>query len=756
MAKAVLRILLIILLFIFSTRLVGATTISYLITEGFHADSPDVGGVGRIIFWKPIYIDYKYGNMLISSTPDGTGSAKVSDTLRVLNTPLGDVNPNGFVFDAFPNCLFQKDLPATDVTNLFRPGGNNVLVRLEDWCGSPKEIGPLYLVNTNAEPEGFLDLPWDYEHKGLTFTEAALSINSFFDHEYPLLSSGLNEPAEDSKVVLGYDGKIIQGRQYTTHDGYDYATLARVNLGDPVLAAASGWATYDNSCAPCGNMIKIDHQNSYQTRYLHLQKDGLISQTPGEKVWVEARQPIGKVGATGNVSPPGNLGAHIHFGVFKDKNGDGDFEDNVPDGVTDPFGWQGKEPDPWSTYTFFYNGKDRTGSSSSYLWKKKIDQLSTTLTPSGGDFTQGQYVLHLPNGMTDKPLTLVLQPAPIVSQSKDLTSVGTTIDVLAKDADDNPVTQFSIPFELSVDYSAFDLAPYDLTTLSFYSSRDGGLTWQKETTTLDTTNKKATIHINHLTQFALMAKPKDTNPASTLVFLKGKKGEENLYRSDVELTLDATDNADGLGVDYILYKKQDGDWETYTAPITFSSEGHYSVKYYSVDKAGNVENEKTVIFDIDKTIPEAVITYDFPTMDFNFSSLDTSATVTSTKIKNNKEQVTVRDSAGNTTTLIIKDKQSGKNAKVNIVSIAYNDDSPIELNNNRFVVDNPLDALQKNKFAQKFIQKDIEKVKLVYDIPTDKTTVVIKVNELPKVKEIVDGLKGLQLQTEKGTLKYSY
>jgi len=36
---------------------------------------------------------------------------------------------------------------------------------------------------TPTGPEPFLDLPWDYEAQGQTFSDAALEINSYFDHE---------------------------------------------------------------------------------------------------------------------------------------------------------------------------------------------------------------------------------------------------------------------------------------------------------------------------------------------------------------------------------------------------------------------------------------------------------------------------------------------------------------------------------------------------------------------------------------------
>lgn len=456
-------------------------------------------------------------------------------------------------------------------------------------------------------PEPFLDLPWDYEAKNISFNEAANSITSYFDHEYPLLSSGFSESNETFDDLVNFRG--IQGRDlsYSSHDGYDYAKLAKVNIGDPVLAAAAGEATYVNSCGACGNMIVIDHKNGYQTRYLHLQKDGLITNIPGQKVTVSARQQIGRVGATGNVSPSGDAGAHIHFGVFQDKNKDGNFDDNIPDGVTDPFGWQSKEADPWPNYSFFYNGQQRTGNKSFYLWKKKLDNLNASLTSNGGVFNTERYSLNFPAGSTNQTLNLNIQSSPIVKVNNSLSSIGSTIIATAKDLSGNLITQFQSLFTLTVNFSNFDLSKFNLSTISFYSSPNG-INWTKENTTVNLANNTASTQVNHMTHFALMAERVDTVSPTTTADLTGDKGVNNWFRSDVELHLNSQDNEGGLGVDYTMYKLDGSDWEIYTAPITLADEGHHKIEFYSADKDENLEEVNSVEFDIDKTKPE--ITFD--------------------------------------------------------------------------------------------------------------------------------------------------
>lgn len=457
---------------------------------------------------------------------------------------------------------------------------------------------------TPTPVQPFLDLPWDYEAKGQTFADSALSMSSYFDHEYPLLSSGLTEPQNLLDKIKSFDGISYpkQERSYSSHDGYDWAKVAKVNMGDPVLAAAAGTAKYIKSCTPCGNMILIDHENGYQTRYLHMQKDGLIVSTPGANVNVTSRQQIGKVGATGNVSPAGDAGAHIHFGVFEDKNHDGDFNDNVPDGVTDPFGWQSSEPDPWENYSFFYNDLQRTGNKSYYLWKKKLGETSATISPSGGSLNSGHYFMTFPPDAVSQNTTIELAPQPIAAPSSLLSSIGPTLLATAKDQLGNSITNFLNPFTLVVDFADLDLSNFDLSTLSIYSSQDSTM-WTKEPTAIDFSNQKASAALSHFTHFALMAERLDSTPPITTAVLSGDRGENNWYRSDVTLSLSAQDDQGGLGVDYTLLDTVGGDWDVYSSPIIATNEGHFKYDSYSVDKAGNIEDKKTIEFDIDKTPP---------------------------------------------------------------------------------------------------------------------------------------------------------
>ena len=89
------------------------------------------------------------------------------------------------------------------------------------------------------------------------------------------------------------------------HDGLDLIAPA----GDPVYAAADGYIKeVVKSRKGLGNVVTIDHDNGYVTRYAHLAD---IEVRKGRKVKKGAR--IGYVGVSGNSFAP-----HLHYEVIRD------------------------------------------------------------------------------------------------------------------------------------------------------------------------------------------------------------------------------------------------------------------------------------------------------------------------------------------------------------------------------------------------------------------------------------------------------
>lgn len=88
------------------------------------------------------------------------------------------------------------------------------------------------------------------------------------------------------------------------HRGIDIANY----IGATVRASMRGTVVFAGRSGTYGNVVFIDHNNGYQTRYAHLLKP-LVKK--GQ--FVEAKEAIGLMGATGNATGP-----HVHFEILKD------------------------------------------------------------------------------------------------------------------------------------------------------------------------------------------------------------------------------------------------------------------------------------------------------------------------------------------------------------------------------------------------------------------------------------------------------
>ncbi len=91
----------------------------------------------------------------------------------------------------------------------------------------------------------------------------------------------------------------------------------------------------------------------------------------------------------------------------------------------------------------------------------------------------------------------------------------------------------------------------------------------------------------------------DTQPPVTQAVLTGNITPSGWYSSVVTLTLVASDNASGVAGTWYSLTGQSGSWTRYGTPLVFAGTGEYTVQFYSVDVAGNVEKTQSVSFRID-------------------------------------------------------------------------------------------------------------------------------------------------------------
>ncbi len=92
----------------------------------------------------------------------------------------------------------------------------------------------------------------------------------------------------------------------------------------------------------------------------------------------------------------------------------------------------------------------------------------------------------------------------------------------------------------------------------------------------------------------------DATPPTTSPILNGDQGENGWWRSAVVVTFQITDTLSGPDVTHVAI--DDGPWMTKQV-VTIPQEGKHVLRYYSVDRAGNVEPEKTQPIRVDTQPP---------------------------------------------------------------------------------------------------------------------------------------------------------
>ena len=99
----------------------------------------------------------------------------------------------------------------------------------------------------------------------------------------------------------------------------------------------------------------------------------------------------------------------------------------------------------------------------------------------------------------------------------------------------------------------------------------------------------------------------DVLPPVTTHEFDGVMGENNWFISAVTVTLSAVD--DSAGVASTKYKLDAGPlWTTYTGAFPVTIDAEHTLYYYSVDKVGNREENKSVTLKIDRTAPTINLT----------------------------------------------------------------------------------------------------------------------------------------------------
>ena len=92
----------------------------------------------------------------------------------------------------------------------------------------------------------------------------------------------------------------------------------------------------------------------------------------------------------------------------------------------------------------------------------------------------------------------------------------------------------------------------------------------------------------------------DAIPPITTCVLEGDL-DGDVYRSDVTVILSATD--EGSGVESTFYMLDSSPWTEYDSSFQVTEDGSHAVVFYSVDVAGNIEEEQSCEFTIHHALP---------------------------------------------------------------------------------------------------------------------------------------------------------
>jgi murein DD-endopeptidase MepM/ murein hydrolase activator NlpD len=348
----------------------------------------------------------------------------------------------------------------------------------------------------------FLDLPVTYGN----FALAALGnvgdrgpgrVNSWFDHSYPNHSQNNNLARWDGtrSTFTAASPSRIGESWYDGHGGIDFGWDV---WNEPIYAAAPGKVidtvttcqVGQTSCGNYfGNRVWIDHGNGYATVYAHLKS---VDVTRGTVIADPASQPLGIMGNTGR-----SLGTHLHFGVYYDRNADGQW---TRDEVVDPFGWTGPGRDPW-------------GAPSHYLWKSPL-RARQVAGPSGPSSpATGDTVLLSPSGLVTVTIPALALDAPATAELWDVPPTAqpvaqwhsTGLAFWLQVGRQGTSATFAGPVTLAMAYRPGDLQHLDPGRLTLYRWDSSKKAWNSLPTAVDTQHHQVIAQTTGAGRFDLHA-----------------------------------------------------------------------------------------------------------------------------------------------------------------------------------------------------------------------------------------------------------
>jgi len=158
-------------------------------------------------------------------------------------------------------------------------------------------------------------------------TDSVKKTPEFYDQNgNSLQRTFLKSPVRFSNISSRYNLKrriAYYGNKVRPHKGTDFAAPT----GTPIMATADGRVEKSSYTKSNGYYVKIKHNNTYSTQYLHMQKKGRVKK--GQ--YVKQGDVIGRIGMTGNTSGP-----HVCYRFWKNNRQVDPFKQKLPPGEPVP------------------------------------------------------------------------------------------------------------------------------------------------------------------------------------------------------------------------------------------------------------------------------------------------------------------------------------------------------------------------------------------------------------------------------------
>ena len=200
--------------------------------------------------------------------------------------------PNGLVSDFTAAFAFDIDWAQIRLGDTFKA------VWEEKVTASGREVEPPRLIAVEFETGGV-------KRSFFAYTPSAETVPRWFDEGGQGNARSLMRTPVDGARITSKFGPRMHPIYKTAknHNGVDFAAPT----GTPIFAAGKGTIIFAAMAGGAGNLVKVDHGDGLETRYMHLDAfaSGMTQGTP-----VTQGQVIGYVGTTG-----GSTGPHLHFEI---------------------------------------------------------------------------------------------------------------------------------------------------------------------------------------------------------------------------------------------------------------------------------------------------------------------------------------------------------------------------------------------------------------------------------------------------------